>query len=115
MIRDLAAEVFDGCDHRWTLGLGEYELPGENVPWLRGALKERGIRLHNRGKRDLIEVLLEWERLRCAQVMLWGNPRYCQVADVHPPHEHLSRQYKDGTELRHLYWCDGRKVDELAV
>lgn len=108
-------EVFDGCDHTWRLGIGEFELPAENGPWLRSALKERSIRSGYLNKRDMVEKLLDWEQRRCTQVTLWGNPRYCQNAWEHDPHPFTYRITVMDCVRAYTYECDGRKVDELTV
>lgn len=113
LARAFRDEVFDGCDHTWILGLDDLELVGSNVPWLKGACKERGIRTTGKNKRDMIDVLLEWEQRRSAQVMLWGNPRYCQIGEAHDSHAHEAYVYRDGLAVDKTYTCDGRPTPEL--
>lgn len=108
-------EVFDGCDHTWHLGIGEFELPAENGPWLRHALKKRSIRSNYLNKRDMVEKLLDWEQTRYTQVTLWGNQRYCQNGQEHTPHRHEAYVHQYGLVVDKSYDCDGRKVDELTV
>lgn len=115
LTRNFVTEVFEGCDQTWMLGVEEGMLYSYEVPWLRAACKERSIRLTGKNKRDLVETLLEWQQLRMAQVMLWGNPRYCQVSVRHDPHPHQAWRYKDGLAVDNVYECDGRPVRELGV
>lgn len=112
LVWEFELEVFDGCDQTW---MHDDELAAHMVPWLKGALKERGLRILGKNKRDMVEALLEWEDNRRAQIMLWGNPRYCQVGVKHDPHPHQAMRYEKGLAVDNRYECDGRAVRELSV